>query len=85
MKLLQMFAAVEMIRVAFDDVDDEKPFVGTNHIQRDRLKVDTLKFIASKLKPKKFGDKIDLTSNNEKIQAIVVNLGSGINPDEATT
>lgn len=45
--------------VSFDDGDDEKKFVGINHIQRDRLKVDSLKFIAAKLKPKKYGDKVE--------------------------
>jgi hypothetical protein len=28
-------------------------------VQRDRLRVDTRKWIASKLKPKKFGDKVE--------------------------
>jgi hypothetical protein len=59
-----------MIEVAFEDGDDEKPFVGTNHIQRDRLKVDTLKFIASKLKPRKYGDKIDVTTDGKEIKHV---------------
>lgn len=33
----------------------------TGDVQRDRLRVDTRKWIASKLKPKKYGDKIDAT------------------------
>lgn len=61
-----------ILDVSFEDGDDEKPFVGTNHIQRDRLKVDSLKFIAAKLKPRKYGDKLDLTSDGEKIQSVQV-------------
>ena len=64
------YLAELMIEVAFEDADDEKPFVGTNHIQRDRLKVDTLKFIASKLKPKLYGDKLDVTSDGDKIKSV---------------
>lgn len=77
--------ADEMISIAMDDSDDEKPFVGVNHIQRDRLKIDVLKFIASKLKPKKFGDKVDVTTNGKELPTTIIQLGSGINPNEATT
>lgn len=40
-----------------------------NHdvIQRDRLRVDARKWILSKMNPKKYGDKIDHTSNGETI------------------
>ena len=53
--------------------------LGTNHIQRDRLKVDTLKFILGKLRARKWGDKIDVTSDGEKIDAINVTI---IKPEE---
>ena len=36
----------------------EYEVVNSEHIQRSRLRVDTRKWIASKLKPKKYGDKI---------------------------
>jgi hypothetical protein len=48
--------------------------VGTNHIQRDRLKVDTLKFVLGKLRARKWGDKIDVTTDGEKIEAINVTI-----------
>lgn len=57
-----------------DDViiDDEgKEIVNHNVIQRDRLRVDTRKWALSKLLPKKYGDKLDLTSGGEKIQTPV--------------
>lgn len=34
--------------------------VNGEHVQRSRLRVDTRKWIASKLKPKKYGDKVDV-------------------------
>ena len=39
-----------------------------NEIERAKIKIDALKWIASKLKPKKYGDKIDLTSNGDRIE-----------------
>jgi len=59
-----------ILEVAFDNEKDDTPFTGINHIQRDRLKVDSLKFIASKLKPKAYGDKVDITSKGEKLPSI---------------
>ena len=37
------------------------------HINRSRLRVDTRKWYLSKVLPKKFGDKMDLTSGGEKL------------------
>lgn len=39
------------------DIADDK----TGDPQRDRLRVETRKWIAAKLKPKRYGDKVDLT------------------------
>ena len=36
-----------------------------------RLKIESRKWIAAKLKPKKYGDKVDVTSGGEKINAIL--------------
>lgn len=50
-----------------------------------RLLIDTLKWKAGKYYPKMFGDKIDHTTDGEKIQStVIVNLGSGLKPDEIT-
>lgn len=38
-------------------------------VQRARLRVDTRKWLMSKMKPKKYGDKIDMTSGGEKIES----------------
>lgn len=42
------------------------------YAQTQRLRIDTRKWIASKLKPKKYGDKLDLTSKNKAIKGNVV-------------
>ena len=40
-------------------------------VQRDRLRVDTRKWAASKLNARKYGDKVDVTSNGETVGKIV--------------
>lgn len=39
----------------------------TEWISRSKLRVDARKWVAAKLKPKKYGDKLDLTSGGEKL------------------
>lgn len=79
----------EIIDIADDSSNDteyteqgEKP----NHewISRSRLRVDSRKWIASKLAPKKYGDKIDVdhTTLGESIN--IISLGSGKKPDGIT-
>jgi len=48
---------------------DNEGLEQTNHnvIARSRLRVDARKWAASKLNPKKYGDKIDLTTGGDKI------------------
>jgi hypothetical protein len=38
--------------------------VNGEHIQRSRVRIDTRKWLASKLKPKKYGDRVDLTNSD---------------------
>lgn len=52
-------------------------------IQRSRVRIDARKWVASKLNPKKFGDKVDVTTQGEKInqpQAIQIEI---VKADEA--
>ena len=42
--------------------------LNSEHVQRSRLRIDTRKWYLSKVMPKKFGDKIDMTSGGEKLQ-----------------
>jgi len=55
----------EIIKVGKDGVSTE---TGDN-VQRSRLMVESRKWVASKLLPKKYGDKLDVTSDGEKIAA----------------
>lgn len=56
----------EMLEIADDSdldaiADDEgNKRLNSEFVQRSKLRIDTRKWIASKLKPKKFGDKIEL-------------------------
>jgi hypothetical protein len=56
--------------LVFDETRDSKVVgnvnVGTNHIARDRLKADTLKFILAKLRSNKYGNKVELTHIKEQ-------------------
>ena len=46
--------------------DEEAGWVANGeHIQRSRLRIDTRKWMASKLAPKKYGDKLDLNNTHE--------------------
>jgi len=69
----------EMIEIS-DDTSQDIKFVtrgeeeveveNREFINRSRLRVDTRKWIASKLRPKKYGDKLDLTSKDNEIKNI---------------
>jgi len=67
----------EMIEIADDgrndfmtkDIGDgiEVQVLNSEHIQRSRLRIDARKWILSKMNPKKFGDKTDITTNGKEI------------------
>lgn len=52
---------------AFED-EDGKRRIDFEHIQRSKLRVDTRKFLMAKMKPKRYGDKLDLTSDGERLK-----------------
>jgi hypothetical protein len=52
-----------------------------NEIERARIKVEALKWVASKLKPKKYGDKLDLTSDGDRVP-IPIYGGLSVKPNE---
>ena len=41
--------------------------LNSEHIQRSKLRLDTRKWMAARLAPKKYGDKMDVTSGGEKL------------------
>ena len=55
----------EIISISDHSEEDHTPFTGGNVVNRDRLKVDTRKWLASKLYPKRYGDKnsTEITGN----------------------
>lgn len=57
------------------------------HVQRSRLRVDTRKWVASKLKPKKYGDKLDITSGDKPIPILggIAKLPNDIPTDNSST
>lgn len=75
----------EMIEIADDSSQDEIDTefgtkMNSEYVQRSRIRIDTRKWIASKLKPKKYGDKVDVTTGGDKITN-VINLGEGKKPE----
>lgn len=62
--------------------EDGNKRVNYDVIQRDRLRVDARRWMLGKMQPKKYGDKVDVTSDGEKVVTTVINLGSGVKPLE---
>ena len=54
-------------------------------LARSRLRVDTRKWIMAKVKPKKYGDKIDVTSDGERLPAPIYGGMSLDNTNNRTT
>lgn len=62
----------EIIDIADDSSGDKKvvengEVMDSEYVARSRIRIDTRKWILSKLNPKKYGDKLDLSSLGEKI------------------
>lgn len=65
-----------------DITEDGKIRVVGEAVQRSRLKIDARKWMLGKMNPKKYGDKVDITSDGEKVNTTIINLGSGVKPPE---
>lgn len=63
-----MLAIADQYEAFTDKIDVE-------HIQRAKLRIDTRKWIASKLKPKKYGDKQILSGDSDSPLKFVINVG----------
>ncbi len=59
-----------------DVLIDEDGNENVNHhvIQRDRLRVDARKWALSKMNPKKYSDKLDVTTNGDNISQPILNI-----------
>jgi hypothetical protein len=60
--------ADEVLEIADNENNDELIKDDNIKVQRDRIRVDSRKWILAKLHPKKYGDKIDMTSGDKPIQ-----------------
>jgi len=62
----------DIIEIADDSsgdkiITDNGEIINSEFVARSRIKIDARKWIASKLNPKKYGDKLDVTSDNKPI------------------
>jgi hypothetical protein len=60
---------------------DGKERTDHNVIHRNKLQIDTRKWYLSKIMPKKYGDKVDITTNNQSLNAP---KGIELNDDQIT-
>lgn len=87
----------ELVEIADDGTNDfmerERPdgstfeVVNTENIQRSRLRADVRKWYLSKVMPKKFGDKMDVTSDNKPLPQPIISLNAlrgNISNEEST-
>lgn len=54
-----------MTKMISEDLEIE--VLNTEHVQRSKLRVDARKWVVSKMNPKKFGDKVDVTSGDKPL------------------
>lgn len=59
--------------------------VDGENIQRSKLRVDTRKWLMAKMKPKKYGDKLDVTSGGDKVEVAPIYGGLSGNSGPADT
>jgi hypothetical protein len=59
-------------------------FIDPSWVQLQRLKIDAKKWELSKLMPKKYGDKLDLTSAGEKLKPLIIDWSGNYNANEET-
>lgn len=58
--------------------------LNSEHIQRSRLRVDTRKWYLSKVLPKKFGEKLDMTTNGKDLPIPILNVSNNTSDTEST-
>lgn len=52
------------------------------HVQRSRLRIESRKWLMGKLKPKKYGDKVDVNHGNQDGKPFEINIVRGLGDDE---
>jgi hypothetical protein len=54
----------------------EKEVVNNEVVNRSKLRVDTRKWLMAKMKPKVYGDKVDVTSDGKQIKGNTIMFGN---------
>lgn len=66
-------------------VSDEGQIIKNGDIvQRSRLRIDARKWMLGKMQPKKYGDKLDITSKGEKVESAITVVHNNENLDLST-
>lgn len=65
-----------------NDDGSEYMVLNSEHLQRSRLRVDTRKWLMSKMKPKKYWEKLDMTSDGKQIKGNAI-IFKDFSSDEA--
>lgn len=61
----------EILEISDKRDEDHTAFTGINVIQRDKVMIDARKWVLSRMNPKKYSDKIDITSDGEKVSGSI--------------
>ena len=61
--------------------DDGRASFNNEFAARSKIRIDARKWMLGKMQPKKYGDKLDVTSDGEKMEQNIIVLGSGVKPD----
>ena len=56
----------------FIETEDGRQVPNNEAIQRSKLRVDTRKWLMAKMKPKKYGDKLDMTTNGKDLPSPIL-------------
>lgn len=66
----------------YHETDDGRTIYNGDAIQRSKLRVDTRKWLMAKMKPKKYGDKVDFTTDGKALPSPIYGGLSIQNPDD---
>lgn len=77
---------IEMGDQAISHAESSDPKAANAVVSAYKLKADNLKWSMSKMKPKKYGDKVDVTSGGEKVAVSIIQYeGNNAAPPISTT
>ena len=63
--------------------EDGRKSLNSEFAARSRIRIDARKWMLSKLEPKVYGDRTDITSDGKELKGTtIITLGSGVNPNQ---